>query len=276
VDGKDPVSDPTGLAGAVLEAQVLVLSASAFAVENLARAARLAGRHPSSFVVAPAAVGLGAVSAEERALGALVIDLGAGSTGFAAWVQGGLRLCGCIPVGSEHVTRDLAVGLGVSREVAEGLKRRSATAHSASLGADEANEVLRAPSLAGPEPRLFSRGELAEIVEARVEEMLLLVARRVAALDPARDFGAGVVLAGGGARQKGAEEKAREIFGTNARAARPALGGGRGRDLAAPENALAAGLLMWSSGGAPQRRPARPLRPVSWIANAFRWLAAGF
>jgi cell division protein FtsA len=276
VDGAGPIRDPVGLTGAVLEADVVVLSGSAFAAENMSRAVRLAGRHVASVIAAPAAVGLGALSDEERDLGALVLDIGAGTTDFAAWCRGELTICGCVPAGGELVTRDIAVGIGTSREVAEALKRESSTAHPRSLAPDEARRVVRAPSLGGGEPRSFTRAELGEIAEARIEEILLLILRRLGGCDPVRDFGAGVVVAGGGAGQIGIEAKARDIIGVRARAAHVRFDTDLPKDIARPEHALGAGLIWWASGGRAADGVDVAARPLRWFTSAVRWLAAGF
>ncbi len=276
VDGAGPMRDPVGLTGAILEAEVLIVSGSAFAAENLARAVRLAGRHLASVVAAPAAMGLAVLSPEERELGAVALDMGAGLTDYAAWKDGELRACGCVPVGGELATRDIAVGLGVAREVAEGLKREAAYAFAEELEGEAASRTLQAPSLGGGEPRSFTRGQLSEIVEARVEEILLLVERRLEGMDPARDFGAGVVLAGGGARLAGIERKCAAVLRAPARIARPELATDLPRDLSGPENALGAGLVRWSLEGAVRHEAGRDRRRACWFANAVRWLAAGF
>jgi cell division protein FtsA len=276
LDGAGPIQDPVGLACAVLEAEVVALSASTFAVENLTRAVREAGRHADSFVAAPAALGTGALTPEERELGALVLDIGAATAEFSAWTGGGLRAAGCVELGGESVTRDVALGLGVSRATAEGLKREAGAAHAASLGEIEAARALSAPSLGGEEPAIFTRLELAEIVEARVEEILLLVRRRLLREVRECELGAGVVLAGGTACLADAAEKAAEVFGVRARAARPRLEGGPGSGLDGPEAALGAGLLLWATeAGLPAGEDLDP-RPVRWLAGAVRWLAAGF
>lgn len=276
VDGSGPVRDPVGVSGAVLEADVMVLSGPAFAAENLARAVRLAGRHLATLIAAPAAVGLAALSEEERELGALVLDLGAGTTDFAVWRRGKLSSCGCVPVGGDLVTRDVAVGLGVAREVAEALKRERSTAHPRSLNEEDRHRVVRAPSLGGGEPRRVSRTELSEMVEARLEEILLLVMRRLGGSDPVRDFGAGVVLAGGGARQAGIAAKVRDVLGVRASVARLDAEGDASGGASGPEGALGAGLICWVSGSAAGSGAQMPARPLRWLTSAVRWLAAGF
>ena len=276
VDGAGNVRDPVGLSGAVLEADVVVLAASSFAAENLARATRMAGVHLDSLIAAPAAVGLGALTEEERDLGALVMDFGAGLTGYSAWHRGQLRSCGCVLVGGERITRDIAIGIGVGRDAAEGLKREAGSAMLDLLNTDASREILRAPSLGGDRPVSFARRDLVEIIEARAEEGLLLVAKRLGALQVAREFGSGAVLVGGGARLQALTQLVRQTLGMSARVGRIDLRGGEGVDLTGPENALGAGLLRWSIAGAPQEDAQDVARPARWIANAFKWLAAGF
>jgi cell division protein FtsA len=260
VDGAGPVRSPVGLSGAILEAKVIVVSGSAFAAENLSRAVRAAGRQIASVVAAPAAIGLGSLSDEERELGGIAIDFGAGLTAYAAWRHGGLHACGAIPVGGDLLTRDIALGLRVSREDADEIKL--------DMSGRDAADAAEPPECDGV--------DLEEIVDARLEEMLLLVERRLGVRDLANAFGAGVALAGAGARIAGIEEKARRILGIPARVARPELEGITGVNLSAPENALGAGLLRWSFDGAPRVETRQARWGTGWFASAFRWLAAGF
>ena len=270
VDGAGPVRSPVGLSGAIIEAQVIVISGSAFAAENLARAVRSAGRQIASVVAAPAALGIGALTDEERELGAVAVDLGAGLTAYAAWKDGSLHACGAIPVGGDLLTRDIAMGLGVDREEAERRKLR----------ASGRMARARAPGsmvAGGTDPSEAAEVvEISEITDARVEEMLLLVERRLGGIDRASAFGSGVALAGGGARLAGIEEKARRILRAPARIARPPLVGVSGVDLSVPENALGTGLLRWSFDGAPQVETRQARWGTGWLASAAKWLAAGF
>ncbi len=259
VDGMGPVRSPVGLSGAILEAKVVVVSGSAFAAENLSRAVRAAGRQIASVVAAPAAIGLGSLSDEERELGAITIDFGAGLTAYAAWRNGGLHACGAIPVGGDLLTRDIALGLRVSRE-----------------DADEIKLDMSGPDADAAELPECDGVDLEEIVDARLEEVLLLVERRLGVRDLASAFGSGVALAGAGARIAGIEEKARRILGIPARVARPELEGITGVNLSAPENALGAGLLRWSFDGAPRVETRQARWGTGWLASTFRWLAAGF
>jgi cell division protein FtsA len=179
-------------------------------------------------------------------------------------------------VGGERITRDIAIGLGVGRDTAEALKRESGSAMLDALSNETSRDILRAPSLGGDSPVSFSRRDLVEIVEARAEEGLLLVAKRLGALQVAREFGSGAVLVGGSARLQGMPQLVRQTLGMSARVGRIDLAGDDGVDLSGPENALGAGLLRWSLAGAPQQESEDVMRPVRWIANAVRWLAAGF
>jgi len=278
IDGAGPVRDPVGLTGAILEAGVTTLAASVFAYENLARAVRTAGRHVTSVALAPAALGLGALSEEERRMGALAVDIGAGLTGFALWKCGVLAACGCVPVAGEMVTHDVAAGLGVTLDAAEDLKlcASASAAHRGGGPEDDANRVLRAPALGGGEAGPFTRSEVSEIVEARIEEILLLVKRRLGGAAPPAGCGAGVVLAGGGAHQKGLDEKANAMFHVRARRAGSDLRGDVPERFLGPAYAVLTGLLRWSFGTGLHEEAERSPRPVRWIASAFKWLAEGF
>jgi cell division ATPase FtsA len=179
-------------------------------------------------------------------------------------------------VGGDLVTRDIAVGLGVARDVAESLKLENSTAHPPSLTEEGRHRVVRVRSLGDGEPRRTSQTEIGEMVEARVEEILLLVMRRLGGCDPVRDFGAGVVLVGGGARQDGIAAKVRDVLGVRARVSRVEPESELWDGAAGPESALGVGLVLWASGGLVGNGTEVPIGPVRWFTSAVRWLAAGF
>lgn len=264
IDGRGPVREPVGLSGALLQAEVVVVDASACVVEDLARAVRLAGYRLEGVVAAPLASGMGALSQEERMLGALVIDIGAGVTNYSMWADGCLLACGCIGIGGELITRDIASGLSVSMETAEELK--------CSFSPGRVDGLLSANPLGGGSPKGFTGQELAEIIEARLEEILRLVLRRIAAFD-LRQMRSGAVVAGGAGGNSIVTSLLKEFTGLDVRVARA-----QAEELPGPRNTLAAGLLAWATRGISEAKGRTNDRAARWrrFSRAFEWLAVRF
>lgn len=275
VDRADSIMDPVGLTGSILESEVVVISGSTFASENISRAVRMAGRRLESIVAAPAASGIAALTQEERELGALTIDIGAGLTGYSAWKDGELHACGCVPVGGDAVTSDIAKGLGLSLRVAEEVKCQEAVAYANDLDEKTSSEVIKVRGVSGSEVS-FTRGELAEIAEARIEEAVLLIKLRLGGEHPMRDFGAGVVISGGGAHLTGIEDEVARVMHAHARKASANMTADLPPGFSGPENVLGVGLIDWALRGAPRNTANSDRRGGFWFKKVFNWLATGF
>lgn len=246
LDGRERVFDPVGMNGVRLEAYVHLVVASWPSVENLRRCCERAGLHVAGVLGQPVASAEAVLADEERELGVLVLDIGGGTTGVAVYREGSLRHTAVLPWGGRHVTNDIAYGLKVSSREAEILKRRHATCRAREVDPEESVEVS---SVSG-EPRFFARRKLAQIVEARMEEIFSLVRRhlRWAGVEP-QDFPCGVVLTGGTARLPGCEELGRDVLGAAVRVGRPLRAFGRPEVETGPEFSTAVGLLRLASPG---------------------------
>jgi cell division protein FtsA len=208
LDGQSGISNPRGMSGTRLESRVNVITASHSAVDNLLRCCEKAGPGSTVAVFGPVASARALLSAEEMGSGALLIDIGAGTTDIALYCSGMLRRAAVLPVGGGHMTSDIAIGLGISRDEAERIKR----------GCGDISE---------------GSGLSAEgIISARCEEIFELLREGLPGA-----CAAGVVLTGGASRTKGIDRLASRVFGLPARV-KPAA------PAAVPVSSVAMGLLM--------------------------------
>ncbi len=243
LDDGAPVSDPLGMAGALLAVDACVVTAPSAALNALKACVREAGAEVEEIVAAPMAAGLAALTAEERADGALLIDLGAGAIGVGVFAAEGLAHCESISAGGVRLTRDLALKLETTFAAAERIKL-----HFGAVGAGfDPREAVQAPRI-GLDGRLEAattlRGVIADTLTPRLYEMLLAARERLARAGFAgADGPQRAVLVGGGAMIPGVRELAVEALGMPVRIGRPIDLCGFDHGEAGPGYAAAAGLL---------------------------------
>ena len=260
LDYQDHIRDPLGMVGQRLEANVQVVTASAAASQNLVAAVNRAGVVVADTVLEPLAGAEACLTQDERELGACLLDIGGGTTELVVYGAGTVRHAAAIPVGGDHFTNDLAVGLRTPIPEAERLKREFAVAWRELLHDDHAIEIA---SVGDRPPRTIFRRMLCEIVEPRAQELLALVRDDLqrAGLDSL--IPAGVVLTGGGARLAGFVELAEHMFTLPVCPGAPRGPLGMPEELSQPEYATSVGLVMY---GARARRQAAQ-RPGTFVAK---------
>jgi cell division protein FtsA len=239
LDGQDGVLAPLGMSALRLEVRTHLVTGSAPAINNLTKAVRNAGIDPEELVAAPLATAMATTTQSERHLGSASINLGAGTTDIALYSNGAFSHLASIPVGGEHVVKDVAVGLRL------GL-------HEARRVVEEVGTVVVRPSasdltwieLDGMAP--IRRIDLARIMEARLREMLELAGREIASASPESILG-GVILSGGIAGVTGAAALAADTLGTPARVAAEFGLFGLTDRFTGPSAATTAGLLNWAA-----------------------------
>jgi len=248
VDSHDGIRDAIGMVGQRLEANVHIVTSSAATTQNLVTAANRAGILISDTVLEPLASAESCLTQDERELGACLLDIGGGTTEMIAYGGGLVRHTGAIPVGGDHFTNDLAVGLRTPIPEAERIKRHHGCAAASLLHEDTAIEIA---SVGDRPPRTIFARMLTDIIEPRSQEFLALIrdeARR-AGLD--KQIPAGFVLAGGGARLNGLVEMMEQAFHVPVRIAEPRGLADMPEQVAQPEYATVLGLVLY---GAKARR----------------------
>lgn len=208
VDGEAGVHDPIGMTGIRLEANVLVVEGSTPAIKNVLSCVEHAGVDTSGLVVASFAASHSVLTRRQKELGVLLLDIGGATTGVAAFEEGNMIHTAVLPVGSGHVTNDIAIGLQADIDVAEMIKVRFGVCKPESVHKKEMINV----SLGEGDEKIenVSRKEVAEIIEARMDELFELVDKEIKKISKQALFPAGVVLVGGGAQMTGMVDFAKE------------------------------------------------------------------
>ncbi len=262
VDGEDGVRNPIGMLASRLEVEGLVVSSASAPLHNLARCVERAGIQIDGFVAGGLASAQGVLSDTERQLGVLLIDLGGGTTDLVWYRDGEVQFVGALPVGGNHITNDLSVGLGMSFSAAEEMKARFASALPANVSEEE---TINAGSFSDGEVKQVSKRFMAEIVEARISEIFGLATEELERQSFNGVLPAGVVLAGGTAQLRGIRELAQQAFNAPVRIGLPEGLSGSIDSISASAYATGAGLLKWALARAEELPSARSMRRrVGW------------
>ncbi|PYT60490.1 MAG: cell division protein FtsA [Acidobacteria bacterium] len=250
VDAQDGIRDAIGMVGQRLEANVHVVTSSVAATQNLVSAANKAGILIGDTVLEPLASAESCLTQDERDLGCCLLDIGGGTTELIVYGGGVVRHTGAIPVGGDHFTNDLAVGLRTPIPEAERIKRRHGCAASAFMKENGAIEIA---SVGDRPPRTVFAHMLTDIIEPRAMELLSLIRDDLQRTGLDGQIPAGFVLAGGGARLRGLDELAERSFHLPVRIAEPKGLADLPEQVAQPEYATVVGLVLH---GAKARRSA--------------------
>ncbi len=237
VDGRRDIADPVGMLGVRLEAHVHVVSGAVTAAQNICRSILRAGLEVRDIALEPLASSAAVLDADERHMGVCLVDVGGGTTDMAVFARGGIRYTSVIGLGGQNITSDVAIGLRTGWPIAEKIKCASGTAALHAVGEDETVEV---PGVAGRPPQLVARRLLADIIEARMEEIFVLVRDQLGVTR--FELGAGIVLTGGGALMEGVVELAERIFEVPVRLGIPGGVVGMSDGVDNPSYATAVGL----------------------------------
>jgi cell division protein FtsA len=251
VDDQDGVRDPLGMSGVRLQVEVHIVTGAVTSVHNLIRSVNRAGLQVQDIVLQPLASAEAAVSEEEKELGVLLLDLGGGTTDVALFRDGAIWYSAVLPLGGDHISNDIAVGLRTPLGEAEELKKRHGSALTALVREDE---VIDVPSVGGRKPRQLSRQILSEIIQPRVEEIFTLVARDLARAGLEDAAAAGAVVTGGSCLMPGVPELAEQVFDLPARRGVPTGVAGLADVVRSPIHSTAVGLAL--SGARAQRSAA--------------------
>jgi len=277
VDDQDGVKEPLGMSGVRLEVEVHLVTGATTSVRNVVRSVNRAGLQVQDLVLEPLASAEAVISAEEKELGILLIDLGGGTTDVALFRDGAVWHTSSLPLGGDHISNDIAVGLRTPTADAEELKKRHGCALTALVREDE---VVDVPSVGGRKARQLSRQILSEIIQPRVEEIFTLIARDLVRGGLNDVAAGGVVVTGGSSIMQGVPELAEQVFDTPVRRGVPAGLSGLADVVQSPIHATAVGLALYGArghgaGGGPTEledatlvgRTGRRLR--DWFAELF-------
>lgn len=277
VDGQKGVKDPRSMFGRQLGLQLLIVSIDEQVFQTLSHCVERAHLEFNGVVAAPFASALAALEPDEMDLGAVLIDMGGGSTSVAVYSGGSLVHVDSLAVGGAHVTQDVARGLSTSIAGAERIK----TLHgSAIASSNEDREMIEAPPRGddpGAGPVVAPRSLLKGIIAPRVEETLELLRERLKAANALIEPGAGLVLTGGASQLAGVREVAVRVFDRPVRLGRPKRIPHLADAASGPAFCAAAGVLHRAAFGPREAGPtkaaaARRGQASGPVSRAAAWL----
>jgi len=209
IDQQDGIKEPIGMSGIRLEAKVHMVTGSVSAAQNIIKCIRRCGLEVEDIVLEQLASCTSVLTEDEKELGVCLIDIGGGTTDIAIFSEGAIKHTAVIPIAGDQVTNDIAVALRTPTKSAEEIKREYACALTQLA---DAEAVINVPSIGDREPRKISAQTLAEIIEPRYEELMLLVQAELRRSGYEDLIAAGMVLTGGSSKVHGLIDLAEEIF----------------------------------------------------------------
>jgi cell division protein FtsA len=253
VDEQDGVRNPLGLRGFRLEVEAHIVTGASASVHNLVDCVQSAGVRVGmgNLVVQPIAAGEAVLTDAEKDLGVALVDIGGGTTDMAVFIDGSVWHTVVLPVGGNHLTHDLAVGLRTPFMVAESLKTKYGHAIPDFI---EPDAVIDAASFGDSSHRSISHSQIAEIINMRVAEILELILREIKRSGYDGLLPAGVVLCGGTAELAGIKQLACDTLGLPVRIGTPRGLEGLVESVRDPAYACTVGLLLWALRYAPDMR----------------------
>lgn len=250
VDGESGIKDPIGMSGVRLEVETHLITASQAALKNIRKAMHEVGVNITDFVYDGLASAEAVLTKTEKELGCVVVDIGAGTTSIAAFVDGAIAFSTVIPIGAKNVTNDLAIGLRVSLESAEKIKHALSMDDSKVKKAkdEKPSDDFDLQSLGIAEIKKVSKKTLVEgIIRPRLNEIFTMVRISLEREGILTKIPSGAILTGGGAETVGVVESAKRMMPLPVRLGKPKGIEGLIDDIVYPSFATSIGLLLYGS-----------------------------
>ncbi len=241
IDDQDGIKEPLGMHGVRLEAKVHIVTAAATSAQNIIKCANRTGLDVAAIVLQQLASAEAVLTEDEKDLGVCLVDIGGGTADLAIYSEGAIVHTSVLPLGGNHLTTDIALGIRTPQNEAEQIKREFGCALVEQVDAEEMIEV---PSVGGRRPRALSRQILCEIIEARVEEIFQLVREEIRNTAYEDLLASGVVLTGGTSQLSGIAEIAEDVLGLPIRIGIPRDVGGLVDVVRSPVHATGVGLIL--------------------------------
>lgn len=242
LDNQIGIKDPVGMSGIRLEVDALIIEGASPFVKNLTKSVSEAGLEIEGMVLSALAGSRAVLTKRQKELGVLALDLGGGSSSLTVFEEGDIIHSCVLPIGSAHITNDIAICLRTNIDVAEKVKLEYGTAIVSEIGK---KEIIDLSKLDPSEEGIFPRVEVAEIIEARLSEILEMVNKELKKIDRQGLLPAGVVLLGGGAKMPGLVDLVKERLKLPAQVGFPLGFEGVTERVDDPCFATAVGLVLW-------------------------------
>ncbi len=243
IDGQTGIQDPRGMSGFKLEVDALIVEGLSPYIKNLRKCVNNAGLEVQGLVLDVLVASQAVLTKKQKELGVLVLDFGAGTVGMAVYEEGKLLHLNVIPVGSGHITNDIAIGLRTSIETAEKVKLAYGCCLPEGVNKKDTVDLSKIDE---KEEGIVSRREISRIVEARIDEIFSLVNKELKKINRERLLPAGVVITGGGAKTPELVDLAKEKLKLPVQIGFPQGVDGLVEKIDEPTFATAIGLIFWA------------------------------
>jgi len=267
LDGQENIKDPVGMHGVRLEVDTHIVTVSMPSLRNLDMALEKAQLTPRNHTLSSLAAAEAVLDRQQKEAGTVLLDIGAGTTNLVVFEDGEVQHVAVLPIGSAHITNDLAIGLKTDLDIAEAVK-----VHHATLAPQSSSKTLRVK--VGDQEHTFKSEDVAMITEARVEELFEYADKELARIHRAHKLPGGVVLVGGAAKLPGLSAFAREKMQLAARVGKLRAVSGLIDTVADPMYATAVGLMMLDMLLVPELNQSHGgqagARALNFVDNLFR------
>lgn len=244
INGQDGIRDPIGMSGVRLESKVHIVTGAVASAQNIVKCANKAGLNVAEICLQPIASSEAVLSADEKELGVVLVDIGGGTSDIAIFKDGAIVHTGVLAIGGNHITNDISVGLRAPLHEAERIKITHGCAMTSLVNPDETIEVA---GVGGRKSRVVARRLLAEIIEPRVEEIFALIQREVMQSGYQDVLSGGYVITGGSTLLEGMPELAEFVFEMPVKRGVPQNIGGLRDVVNSPKFATGVGLLKYGA-----------------------------
>lgn len=243
VDGTETIKDPVGMTGIRLEVIANIITSSLNAVKSVGRSVEQAGVKISNLVFSPLATAKVLLSRRQMEIGVMLVDIGASTTSFVVYEEGELVTCGVVPVGSMHITNDIAIGLRTHLDMADLIKIRHGYALPDKIGEKEEIDLSKIDK---NETGSASVKYVAEIIEARLNEIFLIIRDNLEKNNVNTSLPAGIIITGGGSKLDGLVEMVKDTMRLPAQIGKPEIEiTGLIDKLDDPIYSTSIGLMLW-------------------------------
>lgn len=244
VDGQTGINSPIGMHANRLEVETHIVTGLSSLIHNVVKCVRQAGCTVQEAVLEPIATAESVLLPAEKRMGAALIDIGGGTSDLVIYIDGQVYYSAVIPVGGNHVTRDISIGLRTELAEAEKIK----LTHGCTAVDDSgSHEILKVRSIGCDEPRLLPKKILAEIIEPRMSEICGFGMDHMESAGCLERIPAGLIFTGGGSLIPGFRELAAEVTGLPVRIGKPAGLSGMTDEISGPMYSTAVGLVIYGS-----------------------------
>ncbi len=244
VNGQNGITDPRGMGGVRLEANVQIITGAVTSTQNLIKCCRKAGIEVIDVIFQPLASADAVLTQDEKDLGVAIIDIGGGTTDITLFHEGNICYSAVLALGGNNFTNDVAIGLRIPTQEAESLKKKHGCSMISLVKEDEELEIGHAVAKVN---RKIPRRYLVEILQPRAEELFALVKEEIANKGFYKNMNSGVVLTGGMALMKGMDVMAENILELPVRIGIPSDVGSVTDVIDSPIYATGVGLMLYGA-----------------------------